>query len=161
MSVVARRATRADAFYLATRLLPEDAAEIRAASGLAIVDSLLGGIELSSECNVLCPRTSPDKPICIWGIRPTTDPTVGAIWLLCAEGLHENRVGFLRESLNQFAKFERQYPVLWNIVDERNTAHIRFLKWHGCVFIKRHPAVGPERRPFIEFVRVSCVTQYR
>lgn len=159
MSVVARRATSADAIYLATRLLPEDAAEVKAASGLAIVDALLGGVELSSECNVLCNERAWDKPICIWGIRPTPNPSVGAIWLLCAEGLHENRAGFLRESRRQFAKFSQQYPVLWNVVDERNKAHIRFLQWHGCVFINRHPNIGPERRPFLEFVRLSCVTR--
>lgn len=158
MSVVARRATRADAFYLATRLLPEDAAEVRAASGMAIVDSILGGIELSSECHVLCNKHALDKPFCIWGIRPTPDPSVGAIWLLCAKGLHQNRKGFLRESKKWFAKFSQQYPVLWNVVDERNTAHVRFLQWHGCVFINRHPAMGQERRPFLEFVRLSCVT---
>jgi hypothetical protein len=158
MSVVARRATRADAIYLATRLLPEDAAEVKAASGLAIVDALLGGIELSDECLVLCNRKALDKPICIWGIRSTPDPDVGAIWLLCAKGLQQNRVGFLKESLKWFAKFSQQYRVLWNLVDERNTAHVRFLQWHGCVFINRHAAFGHERRPFLEFVRLSCVT---
>lgn len=159
MSVVARRATRADAIYLATRLLPPDAAEIRAASGLAIVDALIGGVELSRECYVLCNTKTYDQPFCIWGIRSTPDPLVGAIWLLCGEGLYENRAGFLRESKRQFAKFEQLYPVLWNLVDERNQAHVRFLRWHGCTFINRHPHVGHERRPFLEFVRLSCVTQ--
>jgi hypothetical protein len=109
MSVVARRATRADAVYLATRLLPEDAAEVRAASGLSIVDALLGGIELSDECHVLCNRHDLTKPICIWGIRSTPNPDVGAIWLLCAKGLHQNRRGFLKESRKWFAKFSTQY----------------------------------------------------
>ena len=157
MTVVARSATRADVKYLATRLLPEDAAEVRAASGLSIGASLLGGIRRSSECNVLCPEDG--KPICIWGLIPTPDPTVGTIWLLCTAGVHEHRMGFLRESRRQFAKFSRRYPVLWNLVDERNQAHVRFLQWHGCVFINRHPEVGHERRPFLEFVRLSCVTR--
>jgi hypothetical protein len=159
MSVVARKATVQDAHYLATRLLPEDAAEVKASSGKPTLEVLLGGIELSRECNVLCNKRALDKPICIWGIIPTPDPSVGAIWLLCAKGIHQNRSGFLRESRKQFAKFSTMYPVLWNVVDERNAAHVRFLKWNGCVFINRHPHLGPERRPFLEFVRLSCVTQ--
>jgi hypothetical protein len=159
MSVVARKATVADAHYLATRLLPEDAAEVRAASGKPTLEVLLGGIEQSSECRVLCNRHALDRPICIWGIMPTPDPSVGAIWLLCTKGIHQNCKGFLRESKKQFKKFASMYPVLWNVVDERNTAHIRFLKWHGCTFINRHPNLGHERRPFLEFVRLSCVTQ--
>lgn len=154
MPLAVRPATEEDAHFLAARLLPEDAAEVRATNGNTPLVSLLIGVRESEESHVLLEK---GVPICIWGISKTPLPTVGSIWLLCAEGLHENRVGFLRESRRWFSKFSQQYPILWNVVDERNTAHIRFLQWHGCTFINRHPVFGPERRPFLEFVRLSCV----
>jgi hypothetical protein len=35
--------------------------------------------------------------------------------------------------------------------------HIRWLKWMGCTFIKRHSTYGVEQRPFLEFVRLKHV----
>lgn len=153
MSLVARRATNADAAYLATRLLPTDAAEVKAASGLATIDALLGGIELSMESHVLCPAHEMDKPIVISGLQATPDPLVGAAWMLCGEGVLDHRIAFLRESKRWYERYNKQFPVIWNLVDERNTAHLRFLQWHGAIFINRHPHWGRERRPFLEFVR--------
>lgn len=157
MACVARKGTVADAAFLSARLLPADRAEVQAASGLDPFVSLRHGVENSVECWVL--EREPGEPFCMWGITRTPDPDIAALWLLCGEGMEENRVAFLRTSKQFFARYEREWPLLWNLCDERNTAHIRFVQWHGCVFINRHLNVGHEQRPFLEFVRLSpCAT---
>jgi hypothetical protein len=49
---------------------------------------------------------------------------------------------------------QQNYDVLFNLVDERNTLHIRWIQWCGFTFVNRHPALGAEQRPFLEFVRI-------
>lgn len=62
---------------------------------------------------------------------------------------------FLRRTPEQFSILHRGYPVLFNYVDERNTASIRWLRWAGAKFIQRHPEMGVENRPFLEFIHIE------
>ena len=47
----------------------------------------------------------------------------------------------------------RSEELLWNIVDKRNTTHLKLLKFLGFKFLREFP-YGPNNLTFIEFCRV-------
>ena len=75
----------------------------------------------------------------------------GIIWMLCTPAIHEYPVTFARESKRYVES--RTEPLLWNIVDKRNTVHLKLLKFLGFKFL-REVSHGPNQLPFIEFCRV-------
>ena len=75
----------------------------------------------------------------------------GIIWMLCTPAIHEYPVTFARESKRYVES--RTEPLLWNIVDKRNTVHLKLLKFLGFKFL-REVSHGPNQLSFIEFCRV-------
>ena len=75
----------------------------------------------------------------------------GQIWMLCTNAIHEYPLTFARES-KRFIE-SRKEELLWNIVDKRNTAHLKLLKFLGFKFL-RELKHGPNQLTFIEFCRV-------
>jgi len=75
----------------------------------------------------------------------------GAIWMLCTPAIHDYPITFAREA-KRFVE-SRTEPLLWNIVDKRNTVHLKLLKFLGFKFL-REIKYGPNQLSFIEFCRV-------
>ena len=75
----------------------------------------------------------------------------GKIWMLCTPAIHEYPFTFAREA-KRFIE-SREEELLWNIVDKRNTAHLKLLKFLGFKFL-RELKHGPNKLTFIEFCRV-------
>ena len=75
----------------------------------------------------------------------------GRVWMLCTPAIHEYPLTFARES-KRFIE-SRKEELLWNIVDKRNTAHLKLLKFLGFKFL-RELEHGPNKLTFIEFCRV-------
>ena len=75
----------------------------------------------------------------------------GKIWMLCTPAIHEYPYTFAREA-KRFIE-SREEKLLWNIVDKRNTAHLKLLKFLGFKFL-RELKHGPNKLTFIEFCRV-------
>ena len=75
----------------------------------------------------------------------------GAIWMLCTPEIHRYPITFAREA-KRFVD-SREEPLLWNIVDCRNTVHLKLLKFLGFKFLRK-VTHGPNNLPFIEFCRV-------
>ena len=75
----------------------------------------------------------------------------GKIWMLCTDAIHEYPLTFAREA-KRFIE-SRKEKLLWNIVDKRNTAHLKLLKFLGFKFL-RELEHGPNKLTFIEFCRV-------
>ena len=75
----------------------------------------------------------------------------GKVWMLCTPAIHEYPFTFAREA-KRFIE-SRQEKLLWNIVDKRNTAHLKLLKFLGFKFL-RELKHGPNQLTFIEFCRV-------
>ena len=75
----------------------------------------------------------------------------GQIWMLCTPAIHDYPITFAREA-KRFIE-SRDEELLWNIVDERNKAHLKLLRFLGFKFLRRliH---GPNNLSFIEFCRV-------
>ena len=75
----------------------------------------------------------------------------GAIWMLCTPAIHDYPITFAREAKRLVES--RTEPLLWNIVDKRNTVHLKLLKFLGFKFL-REIKYGPNQLSFIEFCRV-------
>jgi hypothetical protein len=78
----------------------------------------------------------------------------GKIWMLCTPAIHEYPYTFAREA-KRFIE-SREEKLLWNIVDKRNTAHLKLLKFLGFKFL-RELKHGPNKLTFIEFCRVRTL----
>ena len=75
----------------------------------------------------------------------------GVIWMLCTPDIHRYPITFAREAKRYVDSREEQ--LLWNIVDSRNTAHLKLLKFLGFKFLRKLKH-GPNNVTFIEFCRV-------
>ena len=75
----------------------------------------------------------------------------GQVWMLCTPAIHEYPLTFAREA-KRFIE-SREEELLWNIVDKRNAAHLKLLKFLGFKFL-RELEHGPNKLTFIEFCRV-------
>ena len=75
----------------------------------------------------------------------------GKIWMLCTDAIHDAPLTFAREA-KRFIN-SRKEELLWNIVDKRNAAHLKLLKFLGFKFL-RELKHGPNQLTFIEFCRV-------
>lgn len=146
-----RKATAEDVAYLAPRLRTADKAEATAACGMSPHDALMAGLDHATVI-----LGSDDMPIAIYGVQPLNG-IAGAVWMASTPAMTEPPyvTEFIRQSRSMCDKLHADYPLLCNVVDERNTLHIRWLKWCGFIFINRHPTYGPEKRPFLEFIRIN------
>ena len=75
----------------------------------------------------------------------------GLIWMLTTPAIEEYPVTFAREAKRYV---ERQKGLLWNIVDKRNTVHLKLLKFLGFKFL-REIFHGPNQLSFIEFCKIQ------
>ena len=75
----------------------------------------------------------------------------GRIWMLCTSAIHDFPITFAREAKRYVDS--RQEKLLWNIVDKRNTVHLKLLRFLGFKFL-RELKHGPNQLTFIEFCRV-------
>ena len=75
----------------------------------------------------------------------------GLIWMLTTPAIEEYPVTFAREAKRYV---ERKKGLLWNIVDKRNTVHLKLLKFLGFKFL-REIFHGPSQLTFIEFCKIQ------
>ena len=139
--------TKEAAIEVASNLRLEDRREVEEGHG---VDSTLALLE------------AVQKPSCVYFTVPSgktagmagVDPG-GQIWMLCTPAIYDYPIWFARQAKRYV---ERQpHKLLWNIVDKRNVAHLKLLKFLGFKFL-RELKHGPNQLTFIEFCRVlrSC-----
>jgi hypothetical protein len=143
-----------DAEKLAPLLRAADLQEIAAATVLSPLDCLRAGAEISVPA---CTIIGNEYDVAgIFGVNP--QPFGGRVWMFGSDELTRNPLKrqFLKECKQYLAGMERMYPCLFNHVDERNTVHIKWLRWMGFTFIRRKP-FGPQGLPFLEFIKL-CAT---
>ena len=70
------------------------------------------------------------------------------IWMLCTPAIEKYPLTFAREA-KRFIN-SRTEPLLWNVVDQRNTEHIKLLKFLGFT-LHEELLFGPNNLPFIRF----------
>ena len=142
-----------DASWLAPRLRTADRNEIDALAGIDHLEAL----QMAADASVI-PFTivdTQDHPIAMMGCtRDVNIPWVGYIWLLGSNRIVDIRNTFLRQSRMWIPALGQPFKVLANVVDERNKTHIKWLRWIGFTFVKRHEHMGVQERPFYEFIRI-------
>ena len=131
------------AYEVATNLRPEDRRELEEGWGVESIRHLLSAA-YTTPCVYFTAPSGKAAGMAGVGQR-------GDIWMLCTPAIYEKPIMFAREAKRYVDG--RQEPLLWNIVDKRNTAHIRLLKFLGFKFL-RQVIHGPHYLPLIEFCRV-------
>jgi len=160
-TIEVRPATGEDVKFLAERLRPEDVAEIVAASGLKPIIALGQGFVESEQCWVV---TYKGEPCAIFGV--VESPHVqwarfGRVWLLGTDKVQLWSLTFHKLTALWIRKLSEGYAILGNVVDERQTAHLRWLKRVGFKQIRRYDQYGHLGLPFVELVafteEINCV----
>jgi len=135
--------TKEAALEVASNLRPEDRREVEEGHGIDSTELLLDAAQASSCVYFTMPNS---KTAGMAGVEPD-----GQIWMLCTPVINDYPVAFARGA-KRFV--ERQpHKLLWNIVDKRNTVHLKLLKFLGFKFL-REIEFGPNKLTFIEFCRV-------
>jgi len=149
-----RIAVKTDIPFLADRLRKADREEVKASGGLSPRAALQRGWAHSEIARTIRTDNS-GKPVAIYGVvRIDQELPSGGVWLLGTDDLTSYGMPFARRCGEHIEMLQESYPVLFNYVDARNSLHIRWLKWSGFRFIRRHECFGHEKRPFYEFIRV-------
>ena len=76
------------------------------------------------------------------------------IWMLCTPAIYQYPIAFVKQAKNFIE--DRPEPYLWNVVDKRNTLHIKLLKFLGFTF-HEELLFGPNNLPFIKFDRWQSI----
>lgn len=135
--------TEEAALEVASNLRPDDRREVEEGHGHDPKEALLQG---SSESSSVYFRVPDGRIAGLAGVYPN-----GAVWMLCTDAIESFPQTFVREA-KRFID-SRPEPLLWNIVDKRNTVHLKLLKFLGFKFL-REVTHGPNNLTFIEFCRV-------
>ena len=131
------------ATQVASNLRPDDRREVE--EGHGIPSALLPALMCHNPSYVYF--TSPSgKASGMAGVGKTGD-----IWMLCTNVIHEQPTLFARQAKRYVDS--REEPLLWNIVDSRNEAHLKLLKFLGFKFLRKLKH-GPYNVTFIVFCRV-------
>ena len=130
------------AMEVASELRPEDRREIEEGHGLDPFTTLVAKAQEGScvYFNVPNGKTA--------GMAGVEDD--GMIWMLTTEAIYEYPLTFARESKRYVER--HTHDTLWNIIDKRNTVHLKLLKFLGFKFLEEifH---GPNNLPFIKFYK--------
>ena len=131
------------ALEVASDLRPEDRREIEEGHGIDATEALVDAVQKPSCVYFVVPN---GKTAGMAGVVPG-----GQIWMLCTSAIHDYPLTFAREAKRYVES--RKEKLLWNVVDKRNTVHLKLLKFLGFKFL-REIEFGPNKLSFIEFCRV-------
>ena len=125
---------------VASNLRPEDRREVEEGHGLDPMVELVWAAQ-----NLPCVYfTVPNgKTAGMAGVESN-----GTIWMLTTPANNEYPITFAREAKRYVDSRPETY--LYNIVDERNTVHLKLLKFLGFKFLRKI-SYGPNNITFIEF----------
>ena len=144
-------ATPDHAAQLAPNLRPADRREVQALTGLPpeiVLPQVL-------RPNTMAGFTDMGELAVLFGADPVPGfPEVGVIWMVANDVIVRRPLEFHQSAKAMLAQFHRQYPLLTNVMDERNTVHRRWLSLLGFSFVRRIEQWGAESRPFLEFARL-------
>lgn len=148
MNLIVRPATLQEAEALGPRLRPEDKQEVETATGMTAGEVVPASLLHSHECYTV--RLSPhEEPCVIFGM--TED---GLVWMLCTDDIRKAPLSILREARAWIDHWMSYCGYLWNLVDSRNTLHVRWLTLLGFTFGEPIDVNG---FPFLPFSKVSDV----
>ena len=145
-----------DVEFVSSRMRQADVNEVKARGYQCPEEALRMSCEGSKpECYT---AVTDGIPIAMMGVVPFEDnPRIGSIWLLGTDEITNTvPMSFLRWSRRFLPIMMEPYDLVCNMVDKRNTVHIKWLEWLKFSFL-RETIHGPEQRPFYEFAKVNHV----
>lgn len=151
-TVIIRSATEEDAEFISTRLRKADLIEMQSFHDECEdpADVLKQGIHLSGEdCWTMTLKDG--TPVAIFGVTFCNEH-FGAVWMMGTKRISEVHREFLRQCKNWLPTLHKKYPLLGNVVYAKNDIHIKWLKFMGFQFIKKHKSLGNMDLPFYEFI---------
>tara|TARA_R100001594_G_scaffold120233_1_gene155822 strand:+ start:766 stop:1233 length:468 start_codon:yes stop_codon:yes gene_type:complete len=139
------------AFSVASNLLPADRRECVEGYGYeSIVDIAIGALIPPKSVYYKAPN---GKTAAIGGVQED-----GKIWMLSTPSVKDYPIQYARDIFRFVSS--RPDKLLWNIVDKRNTTHIKLLRFLGFTFL-REITFGPNNLPFIEFCKINYGSRNR
>lgn len=80
--------------------------------------------------------------------------SVGCVWMMGSSDLKHVRYSFLRQCREWLETLEKNYDILWNWADARNSLHLKWLEWLGFKIIGTAP-IGVNGELFHQFIKVK------
>jgi hypothetical protein len=122
---------------------------------LSTFDAIKWGVNASEEAFAVCPILDGQEAaaVALFGLVPDTErsPQMAVVWMVTCDMLMTTSRDILRQAPEWTQDWLKKYPMgLHNLVDSRNTRHIKWLKKMGADF----PGVGRHIRdiPFLYFL---------
>lgn len=141
-----RPATVEDALALVLR--QADREEVEALTGRDAREALVESVVRSAAAWA---GLANGELVCLFGVVPMSLVGVTGIpWLLGSDAVTRYGRPFLRRNRAYLREMLREFPVLRNVVDARNTVSIRWLEWLGFTLGTPQP-MGVCGLPFIPF----------
>jgi hypothetical protein len=142
-----RLSTATDCRDLSPRLRQADLDELNAFSGEQPEIALNHARKMSVDCSTMII----DHEIAgMFGITAN-----GCVWMVSTDALPRKAKTFMRASRGILNTWLLQHRMLWNVVDERNTTHIRWLKHMGFTFTGQHRILHDPNVKFLEFYKCA------
>lgn len=146
-----------DAVFLATRLRSEDLAEIVAATDEKPVLALSRGFLASKPCWTVLYK---GEPSAMFGVVPSDNvgdvARVGRVWFLGSDRVRLWGKSFCRFTALWLEKMGKDFDVLGCVIDQRQIAHLKWLRSVGFRHIRVHQRYGKLGLPFDELAVATC-----
>lgn len=140
--------------HISKNLRQCDLAEIEAMAAVAPGEALKASLALSSHAYAVAGREG--APVAMFGAAPHPLPGVGIVWMLGTEGIRREAYSIAKATRRYFDELNAAYWMLWNFIDARNTASMRWLRWGGFKLLADR-RFGPEGRLFHTFARTNII----
>ena len=114
---------------ISTNLRACDLDEIEVMGAVAPDAALRASVELSSHAYAVLDASG--EPVAMFGAAPHPLPGVGIVWMLGTDGITREGRSIARATRRYFDELNAAYSILWNYIDARNTASLRWLRWGG------------------------------
>lgn len=155
--LLVRTATSDDCVRIVPELTISDYDEIEATMGLSPQDGLLAAYARSTEAFVI---ERNGQVVAIGGLVEDEDPDVpfANVWMLATPKVRKVPISFTKVIRAWLSEYATKYGALYGYADARNKDHIKWIARNGFTIIRIVEEMGPQKRPFYEFVYMEGVT---
>jgi len=137
--------TKEAAYEVASNLTKADHQEVFEGHGIDSTWTIVLGAITQKHTDAI--YTSDGKIAAMIGVED------GRVWMLSTPACTDHPRTFVKDVRRWL--FSQPDGLYWNIVDKRNTVHIRLLRMLGFKFL-RELNYGPNNLPFLEFCKIQC-----
>lgn len=146
-----RKATIKTALEVAQNIRKEDKQEVE---GLGHSLAALPFSVILSDVAVAFYDTQ-DRICGVAGICPTDKKGEGQVWMLCTDYVLDSPQTFVRQAKKWLRQQEKNYSLLWNLADARNTHHHKLCRLLGFKAL-RVVQPPPFYLPYLEIVKLCA-----